>query len=180
MVFVAATAVSIQWLSVLRNIAFVALNGAVLGASISFSFKGGKSARSWFVLAILVAAAVFAVSLSRLKHQMLQVAPVSQSASSIGATLEGTVQECGDAVMKACLVAAGVYIVLQGWRLLVLFSRTRVPNASLTIVRFFVGALLCVGILGVGLSAHRAPLTGAPKSGLGAGMFKGAEPYLKR
>lgn len=180
MVFVAATEVSIQWLSFLRNIAFVALNCAVLSASVSFSFKGGKSALSWFVLAILVAAALFAVSLSRLKHQMLHVAPVSQSGSSIGATLESTVQECGDAVMKACLVAAGVYIVLQGWRLLVLFSRTRVANGPLTIVRFFVGALLCMGILGVGLSAHRAPVTDAPKSGLGAGTFKDDEPYLKR
>ena len=47
--------------------------------------------------------------------------------------------------MKACLMAAGVYIVLQGLWLLVLLSRTRVPNAPLIIVRFFVGALICFG-----------------------------------
>ena len=64
------------------------------------------------------------------------------------------VQELGESLIKLFLLAAGIYIVLRGLGLLLLFCRKRVPDAPVTITRFILGALLCVGILGVGLSAH--------------------------
>lgn len=79
--------------------------------------------------------------------------------------------------MKACLMAAGVYIVLQGLWLLVLFSRTRVPDAPLIIVRFFVGALICLGILGIGLLGRPADGMPAPEA---KDVTKKTERYLPR
>jgi hypothetical protein len=163
MLSLTATTVFVHGLSVLRNMAFMTLSCGALCASVYFSLKGRETALSWFLWATLASVTLFAVSLSHLKHQMLELTPPPQSSSSSGATNTRTVQESGDAAMKACLVAAGVYIVLQGWRLLVLFSTTRVPDSPLIIVRFFVGALLCVGVLGVGLSVHLPP-GGVPKS----------------
>jgi hypothetical protein len=177
MLLVTAIAVSIHGLSLLRNMAFVSLSCGALGALVCSSLKVRGTVLSWFRWTMLVSAILFAVSLSHLKHQMMEVRPSSNFSGSIGAPLESTVQEYGDALMKACLVASGVYIVVQGWRLLLFFSRTRVPNAPVVIVRFFTGALLCVGILGVGLSAHRAPVAVVPKSkpGKGSVIKRGSE-----
>jgi hypothetical protein len=151
-----ATAVSIHGLSFLRNLVFATLNCASFGALIYFSHKGRKA--SWFLWAILGCAIIFVISLSHLKHQLLELSPSSQSLGLTGATLERTIQETGNALLIACLWVSGVYIVLRGWSLLVLFSTMQVPDATLVIFRFFFGALLCVGILGAGLSAHRAPV----------------------
>lgn len=167
MLLLTATTVLIPGLSVLRNMAFMTLSCGALCTSVYFSLKGRETALSWLLCVALGSVTLFASSLSHLKHQMLEVTPPSQSSGSIGPTLESTVQQSGDAVMKTCLVAAAIYIVLHGWRLLVLFSRTRLANSPLIIVRFFVGALLCVGILGVGLLAHRSPGGGVPKTGPG-------------
>ena len=165
----AATTLSIQALISLRNFAFVALNCGAFGASIYFALTGRKPPLAWFLWAMLGSVILFGISLSHVKHQLLALTSASQSSSSTGATLESTVQESGNAMMKAGLVASGVYIVLRGWSLLALFSRKQVPNSALAIVRFFVGALLCVGILGIGLSAHRASVAAVPKSEAGIG-----------
>ena len=164
MLLLSATTVSIHGLSVLRNTAFMTLNCVALCGSVYFSLKGRRTALPWFLYATLGSITLFAVSFSHLNHQMLELTPSSQSSSSIGATIESTVRQTGDAILKVCLVAAGALIVLQGSMLLVLFSRTRVTNAQLIIVRFFVGALLCLGILGAGLLAHRSPADGVSKS----------------
>jgi hypothetical protein len=178
MLLLATVTVSVHMLNVLRNVAFMMLTCGALGASLHFSLKGRKIALSWFLCLTVGSVTLFAVSLSHLKHQMLELAPASQSSpSSTGATLESTVRQSGDAVMKACLMAAGVYIVLQGLWLLVLFSRTRVPNAPVIIVRFFVGALICLGILGIGLLGRRADGMTAPEA---KGVTKKTERYLPR
>jgi len=174
MLLLTAIPVSVLMLNVLRNVAFMTLACGALGASLHFSLKGRKIALSWFLWTTVGSLTLLAVSLSHLKHQGL--APASQAAtSSPRAALENTVRQSGDALLKACLMAAGVYIVFQGLRLLVLFSRARAPNAPLIIVRFFVGALICLGILGIGLLGRQAD--GAP---VRRDATKNSERYLPR
>jgi hypothetical protein len=164
MLLLTSTTILILGLSMLRNLAFITLNCGALWALIYFSLKGGEVALSWLLWPSLVALTLFAVSLSHLKHQMLALKADSQFSGSIGGPLENAVHQCGEAGLKVCLVAAGVFIVLQAWRLRVLFARTRVADSALIVVRFFVGALFCAGILGVGLLAHRSSAGGAAKS----------------
>jgi hypothetical protein len=160
-----ASAVSLPGLIFLRNMAFVTLTWGVFSALISLPFESRKTTLRWFLGALLGSVVLFGISLSHPKHQLQEMRPPSQTCpSSTGATLESIVQELGNTMMKACLVVSGVYIVLRGWSLLLVFSKTRIPDAPLAIVRFLVGALLCVGILGVGLSAHRSQVAAEPKS----------------
>ena len=146
---------SFQFLISLRNIAFLLLNCGALGATILVSFKGSQAARDWHLALIVMGIALFAVSLSHLNHQGPHATKVSGGAPAVESTISSGVQVLGESVMKLFLLAAGVYIVLRGLGLLLLFCRKRVPDGPVTITRFIVGALLCVGILCVGLSAHQ-------------------------
>ena len=80
---------------------------------------------------------------------------VSERVPAVESTISSGVQVLGESVMKLFLLAASVYIVLRGLGLLLLFCRKRVPDGPVMITRFIVGALLCVGIVCVGLSAHQ-------------------------
>ena len=145
---------SIQFLISLRNIGFLLLNGGAIGATILVPFKRSPVARHWLLVLIFVGTALFAISFSHLKHQGPHLARVSKDVPAVESAISNGVQELGESVIKLFLLAAGIYIVLRGLGLLLLFCRQRVPDGPVTITRFIVGALLCVGILGVGLSAH--------------------------
>jgi hypothetical protein len=147
---------SFQLLISLRNIAFLLLNWGALGATILVSFRGSQAARYWLLALIVVGIALFAVSFSHLNHQEPHAMKVSERVPAVESTISSGVQVLGESVMKLFLLAASVYIVLRGLGLLLLFCRKRVPDGPVAITRFIVGALLCVGILGVGLSAHRS------------------------
>ena len=153
--FLSTSLTSFQFLISLRNVAFLLINCGALGATALVSFKGSQAARHWLLALIVVGIALFAVSFSHLKHQGPHATKVSEGVPAVESTISSGVQELGESVMKLFLLAAGIYIVLRGLGLLLLFCRKRVPDAPLTITRFIVGALVCVGILGVGLSTHR-------------------------
>jgi hypothetical protein len=148
------TLASFQFLISLRNIGFLLLNCGALGATILVPFKRIQTARHWLLALILVGIALFAVSFSHLKHQGPHLTKVSGGVPAVELAISNGVQELGESLIKLFLLAAGIYIVLRGLGLLLLFCRKRVPDAPVTITRFIIGALLCVGILGVGLSAH--------------------------
>ena len=148
------SAASLQFLISLRHFGFLVLNCGALGATILFPFRGGQATRYWVIAPMAAGIALFAVSFAHLKHQRPHLINVGERWVSAETTISGTVQELGENVMKLFLFGASLYIVLRGIGLLLLFSRKRVPDASVTIARFFVGSILCVVILGLGVSAH--------------------------
>jgi hypothetical protein len=169
MSFLIATVVSVQYLSVFRNIGFLVLNCGALGSSIFFSLKASKAALYWLGASAVVAITLFALSLGHLRHQMRDGPTIGGPSMASAPALENTVRESGDTVIRLLLLAAGIYIVLRGLRILVLLSRAHERDTPVTIIRFFVGALLCVGILGVGLSGHRFTAITRPSSSLATG-----------
>jgi hypothetical protein len=138
----------------LVNIAFLVLGVGTPSASIFYSLTRRKSAIYWVMASIAVSALLFAASSTSGTKEVRVATKVSEPETQAGKALVRAVQGVGDTLIKWFLLAANSYIVLRGLSLLLLASGTREAHDPNTSIRYFVGALVLVLILGAGLSAN--------------------------